>query len=89
MPYEEEEDRGCEVKCPKGGGAVVEGKRLYYCLNLSCCFSLICLFGEGHLVVVDPPTGTDSFIRSYSTTAGSPYSPAVMQVCPPTGAMHA
>ena len=20
MPYEEEEDRGCEVKCPKGGG---------------------------------------------------------------------
>ena len=38
-------------------------------------------------VVVGPPTGTDRFIRSYSTTAGSPCSPAVRQVCPPTGAI--
>ena len=37
---------------------------------------------------VGPPTGTDRFIRSYSTTAGSPCSPAVMQVCPPTGAFR-
>ena len=35
-----------------------------------------------------PPTGTDRFIRSYSTTAGSPCSPAVRQVCPPTGAFR-
>ena len=38
--------------------------------------------------VVGPPTGTDRFIRSYSTTVGSPCSPAVMQVCPPTGAFR-
>ena len=25
MPYEEEEDRGCEVKCPKGGGVCGNG----------------------------------------------------------------
>ena len=25
MPYEEEEDRGCEVKCPKGGGVCSRG----------------------------------------------------------------
>ena len=25
MPYEEEEDRGCEVKCPKGGGVCDNG----------------------------------------------------------------
>ena len=33
MPYEEEEDRGCEVKCPKGGGGLLKflGQLLYYC----------------------------------------------------------
>ena len=36
-----------------------------------------------------PPTGTDTFIRLQSTSAGSPCSPAVRQVCPPTGAIHA
>ena len=25
MPYEEEEDRVCEVKCPKGGGVCSRG----------------------------------------------------------------
>ena len=55
-------------------------------LNLSCCFPLTFLFGLIPLVVVGPPTGTDRFIRSYSTTAGSLRSPAVMHVCPPTGA---
>ncbi len=29
MPYEEEEDRGCEVKCPKGGGICVLRTLLY------------------------------------------------------------
>ena len=37
-------------------------------------------------VVVGPPTGTDTFIRLQSTSAGSPCSPAVRQVCSPTGA---
>ncbi len=31
MPYEEEEDRVCEVKCPKAEGSVVEGQLLYCC----------------------------------------------------------
>ena len=34
MPYEEEEDRGCEVKCQRAEGSVVEGKLLYYCFIL-------------------------------------------------------
>ena len=29
MPYEEEEDRGCEVKCPKGGGGCGNGVTVY------------------------------------------------------------
>ena len=39
-------------------------------------------------VAVGPPTGTVRFIRSYTATAGSPCSPAVKQVCPPTGALR-
>ena len=36
-----------------------------------------------------PPTGTDTFIRLQSISAGSLRSPAVRLVCPPTGAIHA
>ena len=39
-------------------------------------------------VAVGPPTGTVRFICSYTATAGSPCSPAVKQVCPPTGALR-
>ena len=37
MPYEEEEDRVCEVKCPKGGGV---------CGKESTAISLLYIFFE-------------------------------------------
>ena len=39
-------------------------------------------------VVVGPPTGTDRETQLLSQTAGSLRSPAVRQVCPPTGAFR-
>ena len=80
MPYEEEEDRGCEVKCPKGGGGCGIGSTPILLPKLK---RFVAYPGA-----VGPPTGTDRFTRSYSTTAGSPCSPAVRQVCPPTGAFR-
>ncbi len=71
MPYEEEEDRGCEVKCPKGGGVCGIGSTPILLPKLK---RFVVYPGA-----VGPPTGTDRFIRSYSTTAG---------VCPPTGAFR-
>ena len=80
MPYKEEEDRVDEVKCPKGGGVCGIGSTPILLPKLK---RFVVYPGA-----VGPPTGTDRFIRSYSTTAGSPCSPAVRQVCPPTGAFR-
>ena len=47
MPYEEEEDRGCEVKCPKGGGVCgIEGNcykivNCYFCSRFGCANSIL------------------------------------------------
>ena len=74
------------VSVPVGGPTAL-GYTINY--NLSCCIPLSSQSRQQPLVVVGPPTGTETFIRLYSTTAGSLRSPAVRQVCPPTGAMHA
>ena len=39
MPYEEEEDRGCEVKCPKGGGV---------CGNEGNCYKFVKCYFYSH-----------------------------------------
>jgi len=36
MPYEEEEDRVCEVKCPKGGGGCGYGATPILLLKIIC-----------------------------------------------------
>ena len=40
LPYEEEEDRVCKVKCPKGVGAVVMDQLLYCFVNFNGLITL-------------------------------------------------
>ena len=80
-------ENNCVVLSVPVGGPTALGYTISY--NLFSCFPLCSQYGQLPVVVVGPPTGTDTFIRLSSTTAGSLRSPAVRQVCPPTGAMQA